>query len=114
MLAAIGLGVAAVTPFVLTFLFGDKYHFTFGTVLAGVAGGQLRVARSLVSAAIAALADQKGLAIWNGVAWVSVGASFLGGWLGSPWGLEGFLWGVALGGLANIVLTLPILRPHLR
>ena len=114
LLAAIGLGVAVVTPFVLTFLFGDKYHFTFGTVLAGVAGGQLRVARSLVSAAIAALADQKGLAIWNGLAWVSVGASFLGGWLGSHWGLEGFLWGVALGGLANIVLTLPILRPHLR
>ena len=114
LLAAIGLGLAVVTPFALTFLFGDKYHFTIGAVLAAIFGGQLRVARSLVSAAITALADQKGLAIWNGLAWVSVGASFLGGWLGSHWGFEGFLWGVALGGVANIVLTLPILRPHLQ
>ena len=114
LLAVIGLGLAVVTPFALTWLFGDKYHFTFGTVLAAIAGGQLRVARNLVSAAIAALADKRGLAIWNGLAWVSVGASFLCGWLGSHWGLEGFLWGVALGGCANIALTLPIVRPHLR
>jgi hypothetical protein len=113
-LAAIGLAIAAVTPFAIAWLFGDKFQFSFGAILAGIAGGQLRVARSLVSAAIAALADQKGLAVWNGLAWLSVAASFLGGWLGAPWGLEGFLWGVVAGGLTNILLTVPILRPHLR
>ncbi len=114
LLAALGLGIAVVTPFALSYLFGDKFHFPFGAVLAGVVGGQLRVARSLVSAAITAVADKKALAIWNALAWVSVGASFFGGWLGSRWGLEGFLWGVVLGGLTNIALTVPILRPHLR
>ena len=41
LLAALGLGIAVVTPFALSYLFGDKYHFPFGAVLAGVAGGQL-------------------------------------------------------------------------
>jgi hypothetical protein len=74
----------------------------------------LRVVRSMVAAAITALADRRGLALWNAAAWMSVGAAFLGGWVGSAWGLEGFLWGVVLGGATNVVLTLPLLPPHLR
>ena len=113
-LLALGLVLMIVTPLVLGYMFAGKYHFSLGTVLAGIAGGQLRVLRSLVSAAIAALADQRGLAFWNAAAWLSVAAAFLGGWLGSAWGLEGFLWGVALGGAVNIALTVPVVWPHLR
>jgi hypothetical protein len=111
---AIGLGIAVVTPLVLTYLFGGKYHFSIGAVLAGVVGGQLRVARSLLAAAISALADKQGLAFWTVASWLSVGAAFLGGWVGSAWGFEGFLWGVALGWVANIALTVPVVVPHLR
>jgi hypothetical protein len=74
----------------------------------------LRVVRSMIAAAISALADRRGLAVWIAAAWASVGAAFLGGWVGSAWGLEGFLWGVALGGATNIVLTVPLLPSHLR
>ena len=114
LLLGIGLAIAVVTPLVLGFLFGGKYHFSISAVLAGIVGGQLRVARSLVSAAISALADQRGLAIWTIAAWISVGAAFVGGWVGSAWGFDGFLWGVALGWVANIALTVPVVVPHLR
>lgn len=114
LLLGIGLGLAVVTPLVLGFLFAGKYHFGIGAILAGILGGQLRVARSLVSAAISALADRQGLAIWTIASWLSVGVAFLGGWVGSAWGFEGFLWGVALGWVANIAFTVPVVVPHLR
>ena len=114
LLLGIGLGLAVVTPLVLGYLFAGKYHFGIGAILAGIVGGQLRVARSLVSAAISALADQQGLAMWTVAAWLSVGVAFLGGWVGSAWGFEGFLWGVALGWVANIAFTVPVVVPHLR
>ena len=114
LLAAIGLVLATLTPLVLAYLFHSKYQFSVSATLAGIAGGQLRVVRSMIAAAISALADRRGLAVWNAAAWASVGAAFLGGWVGSAWGLEGFLWGVALGGVTNVILTLPLLPPHLR
>src|SRR3954447_1676710 len=51
LLVAIGLALLIATPLVLTFLFGGKYHYSIGAILAGIVGGQLRVARSLVAAA---------------------------------------------------------------
>ena len=113
-LAALALALLAVTPYVLHWLFGGKYTFSLGAVLAAIVGGQMRVARALVAATISALADQRGLAFWNVASWITVGAAFLGGWAGSPWGLEGFLWGVAAAGLTNILITVPVARRALR
>lgn len=106
----VGLGVpiAVFTPPIVDLLFSGKYEFSFGTVLAGIFLGQLRVVHSIVSATIAALADQRSLLLWNLAAWLSVLTSFLGGWMGSPWGLQGFLWGVAVGGITGILFTLPL------
>jgi hypothetical protein len=108
LLAGIGVLIAAVTPRILALLFAGKYEFAFGTILAGIVVGQLRVVRSMISAAMAALADQRGLVLWNLTAWLSVLTAFLGGWAGSPWGLQGFLWGVAAGGIFNVLVTIPL------
>ena len=106
--AVLGIPIAVLTPPVVDFLFSGKYEFSFGTILAGIFLGQLRVVRSIVSAVISALADQRRLLLWNLAAWLSVLTSFVGGWMGSPWGLQGFLWGVALGGILSILCTLPL------
>jgi hypothetical protein len=109
----LGLALAVVTPLVLGYLFAQKFEFGMSAALAGIVGGQIRVARSMASAVIAALADRASLVWWNAAAWVSVGAAFMGGWIGSKWGLGGFLWGVALAGIGNFVLALSLLQRSL-
>jgi hypothetical protein len=107
-LAGFAVVIAITTPVILTLLFAGKYAVTFGTIIAGIISGQLRVVRSMISATISALADQRGLLFWNLTAWLSVLTTLLGGWAGSPWGLQGFLWGIVLGGGFNVLLTLPL------
>ena len=106
--AVLGVVIAALTPVVVTMMFSGKYEFTLSMTLAGILIGQLRVVRSMFAAAIAALADARGLALWNSIAWMSVVTTFVGGWIGSRWALPGFLWGVVLGGVLNAALTLPL------
>jgi hypothetical protein len=113
-LVALGLALVVAIPVALALFFPGKYQFATGTVLAAVVGGQLRVARSLVAAAMSALADRPGLARWNAVSWGSVALAFVGGGIGSRWGLQGLLWGVAAAGVANIALSLPLIGRHLR
>jgi O-antigen/teichoic acid export membrane protein len=113
-LVGFGVVIALATPVILKMLFAGKYELSFGTILAGIAAGQLRVVRSVSSATILALADQRGLVFWNLIAWLSVLTAFLGGWAGSPWGLQGFLWGVALGGSFDVLLALPLVFRCLR
>lgn len=103
-----GVLIVAVTPALVEFFFSGKYYFSLGTIVAGIMLGQLRVVRSIFSAAIGALADQRGLVLWNLVEWVSVLAAFLGGWAGSTWGLQGFLWGVVGAGVCSAMITLPL------
>ena len=112
--AVLGVLIAALTPVVVKLMFSGKYEFTLSMTLAGIVIGQLRVVRSMFAATIAALADPRGLAVWNSIAWISVVTTFVGGWIGSRWALQGFLWGVALGGVLNAVLTLPLVVSLLR
>lgn len=112
MLILVGAAIVAITPVVITYMFSGRYAVGIGTILATMVGGQLRVVRSYIAAVIAALAGQRTLARWNVSAWLSVIAVLLGGWVGSTWGLQGFLWGVALGALINILLTLPLMLQH--
>jgi hypothetical protein len=113
-LVPLGLALLAAIPVALALFFPGKYQFATGTVLAAVVGGQLRVARSVVAATLSALADRPGLAWWNAVSWASVAAAFVSGGIGSRWGLQGLLWGVAAAGAANIALSLPLVARHLR
>ncbi|HEX6010742.1 MAG TPA: hypothetical protein VFY87_02840 [Geminicoccaceae bacterium] len=113
-LVPLGLALLVAIPVALALFFPGKYQFALGTVLAAVVGGQLRVARSVIAAALSALADRPGLAWWNAVSWASVAAAFVGGGIGSRWGLQGLLWGVAAAGVANIALSLPLIVRHLR
>ena len=89
MLVPLGLALLVAIPVALALFFPGKYQFALGTVLAAVVGGQLRVARSVVAAALSALADRPGLAWWNAVSWASVAAAFVGGGIGSRWGCKG-------------------------
>jgi hypothetical protein len=113
-LVPLGLALLVAIPVAMALFFPGKYAFTTGTVLAAVVGGQLRVARSVVAATLSALADRPGLAWWNAVSWASAAAAFVGGGIGSRWGLQGLLWGIAAAAAANIALSLPLIARHLR
>jgi hypothetical protein len=101
-------------PVALALLFPGKYQFATGTVLAAVVGGQLRVLRSTLAAALSALADRRGLALWNAVSWLTLVVAFMAAALGSAWGLQGLLWGLAISGAANVGASVLLLIPHLR
>lgn len=113
-MVALGFAVFFLAEPVLALILGDKYDFTSSLILAAVVGGQLRVARSLLGATMSALADTRGLAVWNGVVWLSIAAMFAGGSVGASWGLEGLLWGVALGRTATVALGGPLIVRPLR
>jgi O-antigen/teichoic acid export membrane protein len=103
----VGLGtlIVAVTPAIVNVIFSGKYDFSVGMMVCGIMLGQIRVVRSIFSAAIAAIAEQRALLLWTLVEWASVLAAFMGGWLGSRYGLQGFLWGVISAGFLASLLT---------
>ncbi|HSG66673.1 MAG TPA: hypothetical protein VLD39_16820, partial [Gammaproteobacteria bacterium] len=113
MLLGMAVLIVLAMPAVVSYLFSGKYDIAWSLALPAVVGAQLRVLRSLVSAAVAALASHRELAIWNVWAWISVVLMLLAGWAGSAHGLVGFLWGVNAGAALNIAVTAPIMLRRL-
>lgn len=102
------------TPLVERWFLAGKYHLAGGLVLAAIVSGIGKIANAFTKTIAAALAEPRELSLVNLSGWVSVATSVAGALVGARWGLQGLIYGVALGWFLRAAFAGVLMARHLR
>jgi O-antigen/teichoic acid export membrane protein len=115
--AIVVVGSAAIwiiTPVVERWFLAGKYHLAGSLVLAAVVSGVAKVMNAFSKSTATALATPRELGAINVIGWVAVAIGLAAAVLGARWGLEGVIYGVALGWAVRAVAAFFVAGRHLR
>lgn len=90
--------VLAAAPTVAGWVTAGRYDLGFMLVLAACISGCVKVIQSIPRVVIIGCGSRRTVALLNGLGWLGIMISTIGGFVGSGWGLIGLVLGVALGG----------------
>ena len=76
--------------------------------------GVVRVLTGFTRAAVAALCSNRELAYLSGLMWLSVAVAVGGATVGAHWGLTGLIYGVSLGWVAQVIVSVGMVLSHLK
>jgi len=110
---AAGVGVWLVAPFILKWVLAGRYEIGWPLMLAAIVVGALKIANSLVAAAVSALGSGRDLSRLSAIGWISIGLALVGGTIGSRWGLTGLVCGVGMSWLLRAFLIARLAAPHI-
>jgi hypothetical protein len=108
------LAIWLITPAVERWFLAGKYHLAGSLVLAAVVSGVAKVFNAFTRATSSALATPRELSAVNLLGWVSLAVGLVAAVVGARWGLEGVIYGVALGWMIRSVSALYVVARHLR
>jgi O-antigen/teichoic acid export membrane protein len=103
-----------VTPLVVRYLLAGKYHLTSALIVAAIISGVTKILNAFSKASVAALANQRELAVVNYLGWASVVVAVAAGVVVGPWGLTWVIYAVALGWLLRSLAAFYVTMRHLR
>lgn len=95
--AGASIVVYFVAPWVADVFLEGKYTLPPILILSAIVAGIARVVSMYASAIVTAVGSTEHLAMINRGAWFALACSVLGGWIGSRWGLAGFIFGYTSG-----------------
>ncbi|MDP2248389.1 MAG: oligosaccharide flippase family protein [Nitrosomonadales bacterium] len=98
------IGIVILAPIVTDIFTAGRYQISFSLALAACVNGYSKIMQTIPRALITACGNDHDITRLNRLGWVGLFTSVLGGFLGANWGLEGLLYGVAIGSMAG---TLP-------
>lgn len=103
-----------VTPWIERWLLDGKYHLAGSLLAAAVVSGVAKIIDAFAKSTVSALATPSELSLVNLLGWacvvLAIGASLFGG----RWGLEGVIYGVAVGWLTRALAAFYITARHVR
>jgi hypothetical protein len=105
MLAIASAAVLAAAPTVAGWVTAGRYQLSYVLVLAACISGCVKVIQTIPRVVIIGCGSHRTVALLNGLGWLGIIISTIGGFIGSAWGLVGLILGVALGGL---LISLPM------
>lgn len=105
MLALASAAVLAAAPTVAGWVTAGRYDLGYMLVLAACVSGCVKVIQTIPRVVIIGCGTRRSVALLNGLGWLGILASAIGGFVGSAWGLIGLMLGVALGGF---LVSLPM------
>ncbi|MFN8177745.1 MAG: oligosaccharide flippase family protein [bacterium] len=111
-LASAGIWLLA-SPLVTRLLAG-KYALTDSLLLAAILAGVAKVGSAFATAAATALCTEKELAHLRHLAWLSLAVSAGACWYGARWGVEGVIYGAAVGWTGLALAGAALAAPHFR
>ena len=116
-LAMVVVGTVAiwvVTPWIERWLLDGKYHLAGSLLVAALVSGVAKIIDAFAKSTVTALATPSELSLVNLLGWacvvLAIGASLFGG----RWGLEGVIYGVAIGWLTRALAAFYITARHVR
>lgn len=98
------IGIVLLAPIVTELFTAGRYHISLSLAFAACVNGYSKIMQTIPRALITACGNDQDITRLNRLGWVGLSASVVGGFLGANWGLEGLLYGVAIGSMAG---TLP-------
>jgi O-antigen/teichoic acid export membrane protein len=101
-------------PVVLHLVLADKYILGPTLIAAALVSGLVRVITGLTRAAVSALCSNRELVYLSGLMWLSVAVALGGAAVGAHWGLVGVIYGVSLGWVAQVIVSVGIVLPYLK
>ena len=101
------------TPLVVRWFLRGKYDLGPDLLLAALAVGMAKLLSGFGNATVTALGDNRTLVCWSVLGWASVAAAAVGGAVGARWGLDGLIYGVALGWILRSIAAAWLARPYL-
>ncbi len=107
------LAVLWLTPSIVEWVLGDRYHIDRALALAAIVAGVLKVAGSLAAAVVNALGAGKHLVQLSIVGGFAIGVSLVGAFIGAKWGLVGLIYGVSAGWLFRAIAISVLAVPQL-
>jgi hypothetical protein len=105
MLALASVAVLAAAPTVAGWVTAGRYDLGYMLVLTACVSGCAKVIQTIPRVVVIACGTRRAVAMLNGLGWLGIIASAIGGFVGSAWGLVGLMLGVALGGF---LVSLPM------
>jgi hypothetical protein len=90
---------------VASWVTAGRYQLSYMLVLAACISGCVKVIQTIPRVVIIGCGSYRAVALLNGLGWLGIIISTIGGFIGSAWGLVGLILGVALGGF---LISLPM------
>jgi O-antigen/teichoic acid export membrane protein len=101
-------------PLVVHLVLGDKYILGPALIAAALVSGLVRVMTGFTRAAVSALCSNRELAYLSGLMWLAVAVAIGGAAVGAHWGLVGVVYGVSLGWVAQVIVSVGMVLPYLK
>lgn len=98
MLTLASVVIIAAAPTVARLVTAGRYDLSYILVVVACITGCVKVAQTVPRLVIVACGSRRAVALLNGLGWLGIVVSTIGGFVGSEWGLVGLISGVALGG----------------
>lgn len=114
MLVAGTVAIWLVTPWIEHWLLEDKYHLAGSLLAAALVSGVAKIIDAFAKSTVSALATPAELSLVNLVGWACVALAIVASLFGGRWGLEGVIYGVAIGWLARALAAFYITARHVR
>jgi O-antigen/teichoic acid export membrane protein len=108
------IAIWLLAPLVIHLVLGDKYILGPTLMAAALVSGVMRVLTGFTRAAVSALCSNRELVYLSGLMWLSVAVALGGAVVGAHWGLMGLIYGVSLGWVAQVIVSVGMVLPHLR
>lgn len=113
MLAGASVCVVLAAPAVTMLVTEGRYEIGIGLVLAACANGSCKVLQAVPRAILTGCGEARDIAALNRLGWLGLGMGTLCAVALAGWGLEGMVWGVALGSLAGSIPAALLARRRL-
>jgi O-antigen/teichoic acid export membrane protein len=108
------IAIWLLAPLVIGVALGSKYSFGSALLAAAIVSGFVRVMTGFTRAAVSALCSNRELIYLSGLMWLSVAVALGGAMFGARWGLAGVIYGVSLGWVAQVIVSVAMVLPHLK